>query len=55
LIAKIASNTGIPWENVIDSDKFIRKDSMMIDGIHPNEQGYGVLAPEIYMRLAFSS
>jgi hypothetical protein len=26
----------------------------MADPIHPNEHGYGVLAQEIYMRLAFS-
>ena len=27
----------------------------MVDAIHPNEVGYGALAQEIYMRLAFSA
>jgi hypothetical protein len=26
----------------------------MADTIHPNDHGYGVLAQEIYMRLAYS-
>ena len=26
----------------------------MVDAIHPNVAGYGILAQELYMRLAFS-
>lgn len=55
LISKVAEQTGIPWQNVIDSGKLIKRDyTMMADSIHTNEHGNGVLAQEIYMRLAFS-
>jgi len=55
LVAKVANQTGIPWQNVIDTEKVIKRDgSMAADGIHINEAGNGALAQEIYMRLAFS-
>jgi lysophospholipase L1-like esterase len=56
LTAQVAQNTGIPLENYIDSEKLIKMDNTntMYDQIHPNEHGYGVLAQELYMRLALS-
>jgi len=56
LVAKVAQSAGIPFENVIDSENVIKKEHMetMNDTIHPNLVGYGKLAQEIYMRLAFS-
>lgn len=46
LIAKVAEASGIPFGNVVDSEKLIKTDNKntMADPIHPNEHGYGVLA-----------
>ena len=49
-------NAGIPMDNVIDTEKLLKmqnKDTMA-DVIHPNQHGYGILAQEIYMRLAYN-
>lgn len=58
LVAKVAEANGIPFQNVVDSESVVKVDSLaetaMADAIHPNERGYGRLAQEIYMRLAFS-
>ena len=57
LIQKIGVQAGIPKDNIIDSERYIKYYSIknsMVDAIHPNEVGYGALAQEIYMRLAFS-
>lgn len=56
LISKVAEQNGIPAENVVDSEKILKmdNDNTMNDTIHPNEHGYGVLAQELYMKLAMS-
>jgi hypothetical protein len=43
-------------DDYIDSEKLIKFDNKgaMLSEIHPNEHGYGILAQELYMRLAFS-
>lgn len=43
-------------DNVIDTEKLIKMQNKntMADSIHPNEKGYGILAQEIYMRLAYN-
>ena len=43
-------------DNIIETEKLIKQDNknVMFDTIHPNDHGYGVLAQEIYMRLAFN-
>ena len=55
LVAKVAEAAGIPVENIVDSENNIKvsKDTMA-DAIHPNLHGYGILALELYMKLAFS-
>jgi len=56
LVEEVAKNTNIPLENYIDSEKLIKMDNSntMFDQIHPNEHGYGVLAQELYMKMAMS-
>lgn len=47
LVAKVAQETGVPKEQVIDSERYIRyftSQNAMVDSIHPNEVGYGALA-----------
>lgn len=56
LVSKVAEKNKLPSENFIDSEQVIKFDNAntMASEIHPNEHGYGVLAQELYMRLAFS-
>jgi lysophospholipase L1-like esterase len=55
-VVKVAEANKIPFENVVDSEKLLKADNQntMNDTIHPNEHGYGILAQELYMRLAMS-
>jgi lysophospholipase L1-like esterase len=43
-------------DNVIDTEKLLKMQNKgtMADTIHPNQLGYGILAQEIYMRLAYN-
>jgi lysophospholipase L1-like esterase len=56
LVSKVGINAGIPMDNVIDTEKLIKMQNKntMADSIHPNEKGYGILAQEIYMKLAYN-
>jgi len=56
LVTKVAEDNKIPMDDFIDSEKIIKFENTgtMLTEIHPNEHGYGVLAQELYMRLAFS-
>jgi hypothetical protein len=58
LVAKTGLQAGIPLEQIIDSERYVRvftPQNAMVDAIHPNQVGYGALAQEIYMRLALST
>lgn len=46
----------VKFDNVIDSESLLKEQNSgaMADVIHPNEKGYGILAQEIYNRLALS-
>ena len=56
LVQKVAKINKIPQKNVIDSERLLRfeNSNTMLSEINPNEHGYGVLAQELYERLAFS-
>lgn len=56
LVTKVAEQNNVTMQNFIDSEKLIKFDNKgaMLSEIHPNEHGYGLLAQELYMRLAFS-
>jgi hypothetical protein len=43
-------------DNVIDTEKLIKMQNKntMADSIHPNQNGYGILAQDIYMKLAYN-
>lgn len=43
-------------ENIIDTENLLKmqNNKTMSDTIHPNEHGYGVLAQELYMKLALN-
>jgi hypothetical protein len=58
-VKKVAAQTGIPEHHIVDGYAMLRnpnrKESAISgDGTHPNERGYGELAQEFYMRMAFS-
>jgi len=56
MVHKVATKNGIPFDHVIQADRYINNQpNTMADAIHPNEKGYGILAQEIYMRMAYSS
>lgn len=43
-------------DNVIDTEKLLKMQNKntMADSIHPNQKGYGILAQDIYMKLAIN-
>jgi len=43
-------------ENLIDTEELLKmkNKNTMSDTIHPNEHGYGILAQELYMKLALN-
>lgn len=57
LVEKVALQNDIPWDHVIDSERYIIafQQGTMADSIHPDEKGYGNLAQEIYMRMSYST
>lgn len=67
LIRELAVKHGMPFDHVIDSEKCLlgddkkpwldkkRYEDFMADAIHPSEKGYGMLAQEIYNRMAYSN
>jgi len=56
LTFRVAKENGIPYEQVIDSDKTFTNGRIrhFMDSVHLNEKGHGTLAQEIYMRLAYA-